>query len=214
VNCTRSLAAAVVAAFLCLSVESRADVVGTFGPVTIEASHVPTLALAGYSTWTLSASSGISLQSFDFAGSDAAGPFGFFGAMNHNNPANQLTIFPDVYAAIFPSHPYFEQDSHFSYGSFNLNVSPGTSSESATTLRSAFAGKNPFTSPTPFVQLVIADGNHVDFRGTVGFATAAGQDLVAVFGQIGVPEPASVVLMCTALLSVVRPTRNRRRHCV
>lgn len=48
---SRLLVTAAVIVAVALSRESRAENLGTFGPVTISVSHTPTPALPGYSTW-------------------------------------------------------------------------------------------------------------------------------------------------------------------
>lgn len=213
-NSTRCLAAAVVAAFLCLSFESRAEVVGTFGPVTIEASHVPSAGLAGFSTWTIAATSATPLRRFDFATDDVIGAYGFFGPLNQLHPAGNKTTLSGDWAFVDfcfcdPAH-----DSNLGViGSAMTLIYPrSTEVDSTTELSAAFDLTTPQSGTMTFARLVIPDAaaGIVTFRGQIGFAPAASQDPVTVFGQIGVPEPASAGLIPTALL-LLSLARNRRR---
>jgi hypothetical protein len=80
-------------ALVCFDINkaAAAEVIGPFGPLTIEGRHMPTPDLPGYSTWTLTASSEGGILGFDFFGRRESQPGdpdarGFFGPMNQVNP--------------------------------------------------------------------------------------------------------------------------------
>jgi hypothetical protein len=192
-----------------LVTESRGELIGTFGPAMIEASHVPTAGLAGFSTWTLSATSNLPMQGFDFGGS-IDGQFGFFGPLNQA-PPSQISPFLDLFALDFFAE-FKPRDSHFKFFSSALTVVPGFTVDSTSALRAVFAAPAPFGTHVEIAQLVIADtaGSFVDFRGQVGFAQSTGQKAITVIGRIGtVPEPASAALAAFALAALFGFIRRR-----
>jgi hypothetical protein len=169
--------------------------------VIISASGTPTVGLAGYTTYTLTAATndGSQIQGFDFASLPA---YGFFGTMNQLNPAGAATIFADNNAFI-PFIPGFDysQDSQFKFFSSNLTIPAGFASESNTQLRAVFAASAPLGTSVPFVQLAIpnAAAGSVSFVGQIQTVVGSSVTNVDVSGLVPLPEPSIVSLM--ALLS-------------
>jgi hypothetical protein len=189
-------------------------VIGTFGPVTIEARHMPTPELPGFTTWTLSASSNLAIRGFDFAGergSQLGDPlgYGFFGPINQVNPAGQVTVFGDDFPEI---RVVVERDSHLLIRAADVVVPPGFRSESATSLRAIFASPVPLQNPVDFAQLVISHGAQapVQFRGLVAVGPIENLQEITLFGTIPpIPEPASILLAGFALVVAVSVHRCR-----
>lgn len=163
--------------------------------VFITQSSVPTVNLAGYHTYTLTANTdnGSQIQGFDFASTPQ---FGFFGPMNQINPVGYSWIFEDL-NVIQALWEYIPQDSHFLFDSSGLTIPAGFTSESATSLRSVFAKSPPFGTSVPFVQLVIPDAAaaQVAFTGQIQTVVGSAVTNNDVAGIVPVPEPAVLSLL-------------------
>jgi hypothetical protein len=206
---TRCVAGAILATVV-LAAPSQAGVIVT-------QSSTPTLLLAGYTTWTLTATTddGSAIVGFDFASQPE---YGFFGPMNQLNPAGLHTIFQDANGFIpFVPNWDWSQDSQFKFNSNTLTVPAGFASESNSQLRAVFASATGWGTSVPFVQLAIPDAAAatVTFAGQVqtqlGSANPVDNN---VLGTVPVPEPTSAGLLCAALLRLACVSRNRGRVIV
>lgn len=198
-----------------LGTSARADVIGTFGPITLETSHVPSPNLPGFSTWKVTATSAVPMQSFQFSGTGTESSFGFFGPLNQVYPAGIPTSFRYIFDAFFGIPlDLIQQDSHFIPFPVISPTSPDLVEDLTTRLRANFSIQTPVAGPLDIARLVIADSPNslVSFQGRFGFTAAANQAPVLVSGQIvGIPEPASASLIILALLVCCTLKRCRIR---
>jgi hypothetical protein len=169
-----------------LSVALPAAMASFASAVTIVAStSAPTVGLAGFTTFTLTATSapGTKLIGFDFAGDGSTGPGakGFFGSMNQVNPAGFATVFNDnnAFFAFVPGSNV-SQDSQF-----RVKSTDGVSvkdAEGPTFLQSAFSYNPPgvatATNVWQFAQLAIPDAasGTFSFNGTFTVQNAQGNN--------------------------------------
>jgi hypothetical protein len=185
--------------------------------VDITRSDAPTVALAGFTTVTLTAASdnGAQIVGFDFASQPS---YGFFGPMNQVNPVGSPTIFVDAFGFNCPFGVPCDpsQVSHFKFSSTSMTIPAGFASESSSKLRAVFASGTGLGTSVLFVQLVIpnAAAATVNYAGAIQtqFGSTNPVDN-AVSGAIPVPipEPASTSLVWLAFMSLVSVSRNRCR---
>jgi hypothetical protein len=182
--------------------------------VSISQSIVPTVGVAGYHTYRLTASTddGSQIQGFDFASQPS---FGFFGPMKQINPAGNLTVF-DIRAAacsfFLPDicQRLGDQDSFFLFDSASVTKPAGFDSESAMSLRSVFANSTPWGTSVPFVQLVIPDSAEVRYTGQIQTVSAGGPPRDNnVSGFLFIPEPSMLGLIGVAMASGLGFGRRR-----
>jgi hypothetical protein len=177
---------------------THAELIGVFGPITIEATHIPTPQLPGFSTWTLSATSSLPLYDFEFSpytGGLFPG-YGFHGPMNQVNPAGVATVFKDAdpFFSFVGANPL--QDSQFLVLSSDVTRPGGVDFESGNFLSSAFARPNFFGTHVDFAQIVKPDISLVTFLGRIYDGQAGPLDFGVVSGTLGlVPEPSCFSLL-------------------
>jgi hypothetical protein len=164
---------------LAIAVSSRAD-------VTISSTNVETPGLAGFHTFTVTATSTDPITAIDFVGdggNDPATGRGFFGPLNQLTAAGMPTPFQDF--NLFLTNP--AQDSQFSVVSGQVVVPAGLAEESATHLQAAWAWSSSPGNTVNFAQLVIPDAAAatVNFRGAVTALVGGVQTDFPVSGMIG-----------------------------
>jgi hypothetical protein len=153
----------------------------TQAAVTITSSSVDTAGLAGFKTWTLTATSdGAPLQGFDFVGDptapvDPATSRGFFGSMNQIVLPTGALVFNDSNALIPLLMPgaTAAQDSQFPFTSTSLLVIPGSARETASSLQAAFSTSSNFGQSVAVAQLVLPSTGSANFRGVAGTTDGA-----------------------------------------
>ncbi len=179
----------------------------------ISTSSQPTTGLAGFNTWTVTATSDNGgITAVDFAGNgnnDPATGKGFFGQMNQVNPAGQATIFQDnnAFFAFVPG-ANVSQDSQFNVASSAVVVPPGLAEEGPAILQAAYAWSTPQALSLPIAQIVIpiAATGTVNYRGTMTALVQGVQTDFDVNGTIGgpvIPEPATLSLVGLAMAALV-----------
>ncbi|HEX2477315.1 MAG TPA: hypothetical protein VHK01_21340 [Lacipirellulaceae bacterium] len=204
---------------------AAAEVIGTFGPLTIEGRHMPTPDLPGYSTWTLTASSEGGILGIDFFGRRESQPGdpdarGFFGPMNQVNPSGSPTTIDSVDVCPvchLPDNSWLAQDSHFLTGGRPIVVPFGFLSESTSHLRAIFARQGPgsFGNRFDFVQLVVPNEapKPTEFRGIIVVGPDNNLREITFSGSLPqIPEPASAVLASFALFAAGSVRRRRMRR--
>lgn len=170
--------------------------------VVVTYTQSPTSLLSGFQTILVTATStvpGEPIHVVDFVGDpDNDNPLtarGFFGPLNQSNPLGIPTIFADSFGAIFDGERFRPKDSHFLLHSIRLHAPASHSKESASFLRSIFAGESALGQSIEIAQLVVPNAAVVKFRGS--FAIARGGTIVdtpdIVGSLIAVPEPASAL---------------------
>lgn len=178
--------------------------------ITYDAS--PTVGLAGYTTWTLKASTydGRKIVGFDFASQPYYG-FGFFGPMNQVNPAGVPTIFQDANIFFWYVGADVSQDSQFLFNTSAVVVPAGFASESSRELRAVIYSETSLgTTNVPFVQVVIPDDSVVSFHGTVTVSQRGDFYDVPVRGIWPIPEPATFSLVGMACIGLVGMRRRSK----
>jgi hypothetical protein len=201
-----------IAASHAMARDAGAELIGTFGPITISATHQPTPQRPGFSTWTVSASGNLPLYDFEFATYPTGlyPGYGFHGPMNQVNPAGVSTIFQDANAA-FPfvgANPL--QDSQFLVLSSDIDRPANTSFESADLLSAAFGRLNHFGTNVDFAQIVKPDDSAVTFLGRIYFGPPIPPVFAEVRGTLGlVPEPPRLILILPAAIAATTSQRRR-----
>jgi PEP-CTERM motif len=178
----------------------------------ITTSSQPTTGLAGFNTWTVTATSDNGgITAVDFVGSGAnsgATAKGFFGAMNQVNPFGLPSIFQDNNGVMIPAGANVSQDSQFSVLSSAVVVPPGLAEEGPAILQAAWAWSSPQALSLPIAQIVIpiAATGTVNYRGTMTALVQGVQTDFDVNGTIGgpvIPEPATLSLVGLAMAALV-----------
>lgn len=149
--------------------------------VIIQYTGAPTVGLAGYTTYTLTATTDTgSIQGFDFASLPI---YGFFGSMNQVNPFTLPTIFTDNNATFPAVSADVSADSQFKFQSGSLTIPAGFASESTSQLRAVFAASSPLGASVPFVQLAISNATgFFNFAGQIQVVNGASVTNVDVSG--------------------------------
>jgi hypothetical protein len=167
--------------------------------VVISTTSQPTVDMAGFTTYTLTATSDTApIAGFDFFGTQAA-PLGFRGAMGQVSQPPTLiqTVFGD-FNEFFPLlGRNVSQDSQFKFNATGGNavlVPTGFALEGPDFLKASFALPAPVQS-VAFAQIVISDilSSGVNYSGLIGFPTESGLPLVRVDGCVGCGEGGAVV---------------------
>lgn len=176
--------------------------------IIIKQTSAPTVGLAGYTTFTLTAETDTgSIQGFDFASQPT---YGFFGSMNQVNPFTLPTIFMDNNATFAAVSTDVSADSQFKFQSGQLTIPAGFASESTSQLRAVFAAGAPLGTSVAFVQLAVpnAAAAVVNYVGQIQVTTGSNVVNVDVAGST-VPEPATFALVGLAVAGIVGLRRRK-----
>ena len=160
--------------------------------VVVTSTGAATTGLAGYTTFTMTASTDVG----GIQGIDAT----FSGAMNHINPAGNAAIFQDANGFFSFVGASVDQDSQFNWASGDVVVA--AQGESADSLNGAFAWSTGGVASVDFAQIVVADGGSVTY--SIEFDDGQGV-AIPVSGTVGeavIPEPATLALMSMALVGL------------
>lgn len=183
--------------------------------VIVSSTSAPTVGLAGYTTFTLTATAdaGQKIVGFDFVGDGTSK--GFFGAMNQVNPFGVLaTVYNDNNIAFGATDT--SQDSQFKVAS-TKGIHLGDA-EGPNKLQSAFnynaANIGEAAQSWAFAQLAIpnAASGTVQYAGSFTVNNGQADSLVQVQGTVGgptIPEPASIALVGLAI-GLVGFTRRKK----
>jgi hypothetical protein len=159
--------------------------------VTVSTTSSATVGMAGFTTYTLTATSDTApIAGFDFFGTEQA-PLGFTGAMGQVSqpPTLSQTVFNDSNGFFPLLGRDVSQDSQFKFNATGANsvlVPTGFALEGPDFLKASFALPAPVQS-VAFAQIVVADAASatVQYNGLVGFPTSAGLPLASISGCIG-----------------------------
>jgi hypothetical protein len=199
-----------VIGLLGIQASARAEVLGTFGPLTVEVLRTATECCSPrFTTHFVSVQSEVPIQGFDFfgaGGSSISDPevFGFFGSLRQVHPAGQPTVFADYNDIGEEAYKY---DSQFTFLAHTLpkRVIVSEAFESSSSLQAAFSFSEPRMGSFRVARLVMPSGATFQFRGRVDFAPQTGQDSIVI---AFVPEPQSWAL--AALASIIGFANSRR----
>jgi hypothetical protein len=170
--------------------------------ITTTVTSAPTVGIAGYDTYTITATAAVGekIIGFDFAG----GTYGIAGAMHQLNPAGNSTVFAD---RNFDGFLQIEvsQDSQFKVLTWHGTAT--NASESADLLKGTFTynAANIATRATDvwsFVQIATNNPTAVNYFGTLTVLDSAGQSRLETIQGSLVPEPALSSLLALAISSL------------
>jgi hypothetical protein len=166
--------------------------------VMITTSSIDTPGLAGFQTWTVTATSdGAPLQGFDFVGDptapvDPATSRGFFGPMNQVNvPVSTVFTDSDALIPLLAPGANAQQDSNFLFNSTALLIIPGSARETANSLQAAFSTSGNFGQSVAVAELVIPVGAAatVNYRGVAGTTDGMEFPIMGTVGGGALPVP-------------------------
>jgi len=161
--------------------------------VVITSTGAPTTDLAGYTTWTVNATS----DSGAVNGIDIS----FTGAMNQVNPAGNATIFSDANSFFSFVNADISQDSQFLFASTDiLSVGTGESDSSLTGALTNISAYSNGSTSVDFAQIVVADGGSVSYAADFDDGGGVAFSATGLVGEI--PEPAALALMSIALVGL------------
>ena len=163
--------------------------------VVITSTGVATTELAGYTTFTMNATS----DSGPINGIDVT----FTGAMNQVNPAGNATIFTDANGFFSFVGADVSQDSQFLFASGDI-LSVNTS-ESASSLAGAITNISAHTNggmSVDFAQIVMATGGSVSYSAGLDDGGSEAVNVSGAVGEAVIPEPATLALISLALVGL------------
>ena len=160
--------------------------------VVVTSTGVATTGLAGYTTYTMTASTDVG----GIQGIDAT----FAGAMNQVNPAGNASIFQDANGFFSFVGASVDQDSQFNWASGDVVVA--RQGESADSLDGAFAWSSGGVVSVDFAQIVVAEGGTVTYNIEFDDGQGVAIPVSGTLGEAVIPEPATLALMSMALVGL------------
>ena len=202
----KSILAVTVALVAVLASKTSAATIISIAPVAGEA----TPGLAGYRTYTLTATSDAGkIIGFNFDRTGGSG-LGFYGDFGQSNPFGATTVFNDTPEAQYAAAGnHIKADTHFLVkGADGIAVN---ASESPTYIGAAWniANTGNATSSLVFAQVVLREGSVAPYAGDFTVETASG---IVILERVGtpLPEPSTATLFAIAALASTAAIRRRR----